>query len=118
MLCITDPSRDLLFGLLALQIGLIEQGQLVAAFQAWTRNILGGREAMIESPVLQELKAEWTREAQRRDITNVLVARFGPEAKNLGAALDAIDDEVRLDDLVESAALCPDLESFRKRLSP
>src|SRR5262249_47262310 len=33
-----DPSRDLLFGLLALQIGLIEQGQLVAAFHAWTRD--------------------------------------------------------------------------------
>jgi serine/threonine-protein kinase len=31
-----DPSRDLLFGLLALQNGLINQGQLVAAFQAWT----------------------------------------------------------------------------------
>jgi hypothetical protein len=31
-----DPSRDLLFGLLALQIGLINQAQLVAAFQAWT----------------------------------------------------------------------------------
>jgi hypothetical protein len=31
-----DPSRDLLFGLLALQVGLIDQGQLVAAFQAWT----------------------------------------------------------------------------------
>jgi serine/threonine-protein kinase len=29
---------DLLFGLLALQIGLIDQGQLVAAFQAWTRD--------------------------------------------------------------------------------
>ena len=29
--------HDLLFGLLALQNGLIEQGQLVAAFQAWTR---------------------------------------------------------------------------------
>src|SRR6516164_9089349 len=29
-------ERDLLFGLLALQIGLINQGQLVAAFQAWT----------------------------------------------------------------------------------
>ena len=25
--------------------------------------LLGGREAMIESPVLQELKDEWTREA-------------------------------------------------------
>jgi serine/threonine-protein kinase len=31
-----DPSRDLLFGLLALQNGLINQIQLVTAFQAWT----------------------------------------------------------------------------------
>src|SRR5262249_33212808 len=31
-------SRDLLFGLLALQNGLIDQVQLVAAFQAWTRD--------------------------------------------------------------------------------
>jgi hypothetical protein len=33
-----SPSADhnLLFGLLALQNGLINQGQLVAAFQAWT----------------------------------------------------------------------------------
>jgi serine/threonine-protein kinase len=30
------PERHLLFGLLALQNGLINQGQLVAAFQAWT----------------------------------------------------------------------------------
>src|SRR6516225_4939666 len=29
-------ARNLLFGLLALQNGLIDQGQLVAAFQAWT----------------------------------------------------------------------------------
>ena len=29
---------DLLFGLLALQNGLIDQGALVAAFQAWTRD--------------------------------------------------------------------------------
>jgi len=32
----TSPERNLLFGLLALQNGLINQGQLVAAFQAWT----------------------------------------------------------------------------------
>ena len=31
-------DRHLLFGLLALQIGLIDQGALVAAFQAWTRD--------------------------------------------------------------------------------
>src|SRR5262249_29347926 len=29
-------DRNLLFGLLALQIGLIDQSKLVAAFQAWT----------------------------------------------------------------------------------
>ena len=32
-----DPARDLLFGLLALQTGLINQTQLVAAFHAWTQ---------------------------------------------------------------------------------
>jgi tetratricopeptide (TPR) repeat protein/tRNA A-37 threonylcarbamoyl transferase component Bud32 len=32
-----DTSRDLLFGLLALQTGLINQAQLVAAFHAWTQ---------------------------------------------------------------------------------
>src|SRR3954468_9865242 len=32
----TDPSRDLLVGLLALQTGLIQQAQLVAAFHAGT----------------------------------------------------------------------------------
>ena len=32
----TDISRHLLFGLLALQNGLISQAQLVAAFHAWT----------------------------------------------------------------------------------
>jgi tetratricopeptide (TPR) repeat protein/tRNA A-37 threonylcarbamoyl transferase component Bud32 len=31
-------QRDLLFGLIALQVGLIDQAQLVAAFQAWTRD--------------------------------------------------------------------------------
>jgi serine/threonine-protein kinase len=32
-----ETPRDLLFGLLALQIGLIDQDQLVSAFSAWTR---------------------------------------------------------------------------------
>src|SRR4051794_23774393 len=33
-----DTSRDLLFGLLALQNGLIDQDQLVIAFRTWTRD--------------------------------------------------------------------------------
>src|ERR1700677_4985435 len=42
-------DRHLLFGLLALQNGIINQGQLVAAFQAWTleksRSLAGHLEA-------------------------------------------------------------------------
>ena len=34
----TDPSRELLFGLLALQNGLVDQGALFVAFAAWTRD--------------------------------------------------------------------------------
>ena len=34
----TSPERNLLFGLLALQNGLIDQDQLVAAFRVWTRD--------------------------------------------------------------------------------
>jgi eukaryotic-like serine/threonine-protein kinase len=33
-----DTDRHLLFGLIALQVGLIDQAQLVAAFQAWARD--------------------------------------------------------------------------------
>ena len=33
-----DLDRHLLFGLLALQTGLIDQAQLVAAFHGWTRD--------------------------------------------------------------------------------
>ena len=33
-----DSSRDLLFGVFALQNGLIDQGQLIAAFQSWTHD--------------------------------------------------------------------------------
>jgi hypothetical protein len=33
-----DPARDLLFGLIALQTGLINQAQLMAAFHAWTQD--------------------------------------------------------------------------------
>ncbi len=78
--------------------------------------ILGGREAMIESPVLQQLKAEWTYEAHRKDVIKFLVARFGDEAKGLRAKLDMIDDEARLEELVEAAGTSPDLDAFRKRL--
>ena len=83
--------------------------------------MFGGRQAMIESPVLQELKAEWTREgaieATRKDIARFLAARFRVDAKSLEAELKSVDDD-HLGNLVELAANCPNLESFRMQLSP
>ena len=77
---------------------------------------------MIESPVLQQLKAEWTqegaregaREAHRKDINKLLVARFGDEAKDFTAKLEMIDDEAQLSELVTLAAVCSDLGAFRE----
>jgi hypothetical protein len=79
--------------------------------------ILGGRKAMIESPVLQELIAERTRETVIKDLTTVLVARFGTKAEALEPELNAIGDEGRLRELVVHAATCRSLSSFRKRLA-
>jgi hypothetical protein len=80
--------------------------------------ILGGRKAMIESPVLQELKAEWTRETLIKAVIDVLVARFGAKAEALETELQAIGDEARLKALIKHAARCRSLSSFRKKLSP
>ena len=83
--------------------------------------ILGGRDAMIESPVLQELKADWTREAalqtNRRAIVHVLVVRFGPQAEELASQLETIADDARLEELIKLAASCSDLQSFQKELA-
>ncbi len=46
----TSPERNLLFGLLALQVGLINQGQLVAAFQAWTLDKARDLAAQLTAP--------------------------------------------------------------------
>jgi hypothetical protein len=79
--------------------------------------ILGGRKAMIESPVLQELKEEWTRETVIDDLMTFLVGRFGAKAEALKTDLQAIDDEARLKELIKHAATCRTLSSFRKQLS-
>lgn len=74
--------------------------------------VLGGRDAMIESPVLRELLAENSRHV----ILTVRGARFGQDAEGLQAGLDRIKGEKRLDELAKQAAVCPDLETFRRLL--
>ena len=60
-------DRNLLFGLIALQNGLIDQVQLVAAFQAWTRN--KGR------TLADHLVARGDLDADDRSALEALVAR-------------------------------------------
>jgi serine/threonine-protein kinase len=62
-----DPARNLLFGLLALQNGLVNQGQLVAAFQAWTLD--KGR------PLSDHLVARGDLDDDDRSAIEALVAR-------------------------------------------
>ena len=99
-----------------------EKANLLAVSQVLTRlrynnqgllSIFGGSRTMIESPLIQELMAE----TKHKDILRFLAARFGPIPKDLATALQNIQDTERLDNLVEWAGLCPDLEAFRGRLS-
>jgi hypothetical protein len=81
------------------------------------RAMFGGKEKMIESPLLQELIAEQRAEARHEDILAVLEARFGPFPAAIGSSLAAITDETRLRDLVRQTGLSPDLDAFRRALA-
>ena len=65
-------AHDLLFGVLALQNGLIDQAQLVAAFQAWTR--ARGR------PLAEHLTARGDLDADQRSGVEAMVAPPSEEA--------------------------------------
>jgi hypothetical protein len=79
--------------------------------------ILGGRQAMIESPVLIELLNERERDVLHRNILQNLEARFGTIPESLGAQVRAIQVLDRLHDLHRQAVVCPDLDAFRARLN-
>lgn len=79
-------------------------------------SILGGRTAMIESPVLRELEAEWKAEAKAEDVIGVLNARFGSLSSDLRSAILEVRDLSRLDILVPAAARCETIEEFCRQL--
>ncbi len=85
MLRSLDPSRDLLFGMLALQIGLIDQGQLVAAFQAWARDK--------PRSIADHLLDRGALDAEQRAVVEAMVAlhlkKHGGEPEKSLAALGA-----------------------------
>jgi eukaryotic-like serine/threonine-protein kinase len=80
-----NPSRDLLFGLFALQNGLIDQSALVAAFHAWTRD--KGR------PLADHLVTRGDLDADRCGVIEALVdlhlKKHGGSTEQSLAAIDA-----------------------------
>ena len=77
-------NRDLLFGLLALQNGLVDQDALVAAFRAWTRDKA--------RPIAEILAAQGAIDADDRALLEGLAAkhlkRHGGDAEQSLAALE------------------------------
>ncbi len=67
---------------------------------------------MIESPVLRELRDEWTREGklegERAAIAKVLEARWNVPTPDAEAELKSIADD-RLDEILKLAATSPSL---------
>ena len=73
---------------------------------------------MIESPILQELRAQWTREGavrtrQRTDIARILKNRWDL-GTGTGTGIEGNWRRAQLDDLLDLAATCRSLASFRK----
>jgi hypothetical protein len=75
-------------------------------------DLFGGAETMIESPVLDEVKALIHARAVRASIRGTLEARFGAVPPERIVALDQVVDENRLKELVRLAATCADINAF------
>ena len=102
-------NRDLLFGLIALQNGMIDQSQLVAAFQAWTLEK--------DRPLAEHLVGRGDLEADQRAIIEAMVGlhlkkHAGNAEKSLAAIPSAASTRQTLEriadrDLAASLALLP-----------
>jgi len=74
--------------------------------------LLGGKKAMIESPLIEEIMAETRQET----ILDVLRGRFGEPSVEVTTLLRAVRKSDKLSELAKYAGACPDLEAFRNRL--
>jgi hypothetical protein len=102
-------NRDLLFGLIALQNGMIDQSQLVAAFQAWTLEK--------DRPLAEHLVSRGDLDADQRLIIESMVGlhlkkHAGNAEKSLAAIASAGSTRQTLEriadtDLAASLALLP-----------
>jgi hypothetical protein len=78
--------------------------------------ILGGMKAMIESPLIQEIGAEFKRTGQVNMVIGILKSRFGEVAPMIEAGLKQVSTEEALIRLGASAGACGDIRSFEADL--
>jgi hypothetical protein len=102
-----------------------QKANLLAVTQVFARlhfdkpewlEILGGRKAMIESPLIQEIVAESARAGRVKTLLGVLEARFGSVTPAVTAGLEQVKEEEQLARLTPQAALCPSLQAFEDSL--
>lgn len=84
----------------------------------WLFNFFGGKEAMIESPVLTEFVNERVAVKCQQMLIKFLQSRFGLVAPDIVAEIGKITAENRLDELTEWAGRCLDSDAFRQKLVP
>jgi hypothetical protein len=105
--------------------GGAQRGNLLAVAQVFARlnfdrpewlEILGGKDVMIESPLIDEIVAESRQAGRRIAVLRVLTARFGTVGPAVAAGLEQVKDNEKLDRLTDQAALCPTLDDFEASL--
>ena len=75
-------------------------------------DLLGGRQLMIESPLIQEIVDEVIAHNSQKNILDVLKTRFGDVPPRINSVLELISDERELSDALQSAVRCKDLDAF------
>jgi hypothetical protein len=102
-----------------------ERQNLLAVTQVMTRlrynepsllALFGGREMIIESPLIQEILEERSREVHQGMLLRLLQKRFGQVPPEVADRVRAIQDIALLGSLMEAVVDSPDLESFRGQL--
>jgi predicted transposase YdaD len=78
--------------------------------------ILGGRKAMMQSPLIQEIVSESERTGQVKAILHLLQKKFGPAGPSISAGLAQVKEEEKLLGLLVHATNCASLQDFDKRL--
>jgi predicted transposase YdaD len=105
--------------------GGAQRANLLAVAQVFARlhfdrpewlEILGGRQAMIESPLIQEIVAESKLEERVGAILDVLRERFGAVTPAVTAGLEQVKEKEKLVRLTRHAVACVSLQQFEERL--